>query len=90
VRQRGQDVSTTPLKISLEYVSGSLRWSQFFRVQVNAFPPKPKTAVDLYTSCTHGDRDTTITLRFSTSKTLLTDEIPEVHVELVMGSFNSR
>jgi len=59
-------------------------------VQVNAFPPKPKTAVDLYTSCTHGDRDTTITLRFSTSKTLLTDEIPEVHVELVMGSFNSR
>jgi len=53
-------------------------------VQVNAFPPSPKSAVDLYVSSNHGDSDTTITLRFPTYKTL-DNSVPEVLVELVMG-----
>ena len=52
--------------------------------QVNAFPPSPKASVDLYISSNHGERDTTITLRFPTYKTL-NYAMPDVRVELVMG-----
>ena len=52
-------------------------------VQVNAFPPSPKAAVDLYVSSNHGESDTTITLRFPTYKTL-NYATPDVRVELVM------
>jgi hypothetical protein len=53
-------------------------------VQVNAFPPSPKSCTDLYVSYNHGDCDSTITLRFPTYKTL-DDDVPQVCVELVMG-----
>jgi hypothetical protein len=53
-------------------------------VQVNAFPPSPKSSVDLYVSSNHDDSDATITLRFPTFKTL-NGEVPDIRVELVMG-----
>ena len=55
-----------------------------YSVQVNAFPPSPKSSVDLYVSSNHDDSDATITLRFPTFKTL-NGEVPDIRVELVMG-----
>lgn len=52
--------------------------------QVNAFPPSPRATVDLYVSSNHGERDTTLTLRFPAYKTQ-NYATPDVRVELVMG-----
>jgi hypothetical protein len=40
--------------------------------------------VDLYTSVTHGSRDTTVMIHFKTYGGLKKDEIPVIDIELVM------
>jgi hypothetical protein len=62
----------------------SLRIREARAVQVNAYPPKPKTNVDLYTSYVYGDSSVDVTLVLQTSITK-SGETPDLHVELFLA-----
>jgi hypothetical protein len=60
-------------------------------VQLNAFPPKPRAFLDLYTSSYHGDPSVTVTLVIKTSVTdgggSANEAAPNLHIEVfVSGS----
>lgn len=52
-------------------------------VQPNAYPPRPKASVDIYTSSTHGEASITLTILVKTSVTRY-EETPHLHIELLM------
>ena len=57
-------------------------------VQVNAYPPKPKANVDLYTSHLYGDAGITVTMIVKTSvmeNNMTAVEIPKLHIELFLA-----
>lgn len=67
-----------------------LLWSFFFcatihRTQLNAYPPKPKANVDLFTSYVYGDEGVTVTLVIKTCEMARGDHVPDLHVELFMA-----
>jgi len=55
------------------------------RTQLNSYPPKPKSNVDLFTSYVYGDEGVTVTLVVKTCAMLRSGEIPNLHVELFMA-----
>jgi hypothetical protein len=55
-------------------------------VQLNAFPPKPRAFLDLYTSSYHGDPSVTVTLVIKTSVTDGGPETaPNLHIEMFVS-----
>jgi hypothetical protein len=57
-------------------------------VQTNAYPPKPKANVDLYTSHLYGDAGITVTMIIKTSVTensTAAVEVPKLHIELFLA-----
>jgi hypothetical protein len=56
----------------------------FDRCQLNSFPAKPATNIDLYTSHCQGEPGVTVTFTFKTCQTA-DDEIPILHIELCMA-----
>jgi len=56
-----------------------------YRVQQNAFPPKPRSHVDLYTSAVYGDPSAMARLAIQTYTTK-TGEPPRLCVEVYVGS----
>ena len=57
----------------------------FHRTQLNAYPPKPKANVDLFTSYVYGDEGVTVTLIIKTSEMARGEVVPYLHVELFMA-----
>lgn len=55
------------------------------RVQLNAYPPQPKAAVDLYKSHLFGDPGVSITMVLRSLATA-GGEAPTFHIELFLGS----
>jgi hypothetical protein len=58
-------------------------FSSIHSVQPNAYPPKPKASLDLYTSSVHGEASITLTILVKTSVTRY-EETPHLHIELLM------
>jgi hypothetical protein len=59
-------------------------FSYIHSVQPNAYPPKPKASMDLYTSSIHGEASITLTILVQTSVTRY-EETPHLHIELLMA-----
>ena len=57
----------------------------FHRTQLNAYPPKPKANVDLFTSYVYGDEGVTVTLIIKTCEMARGEVVPYLHVELFMA-----
>ena len=57
----------------------------FHRTQLNAYPPKPKANVDLFTSYVYGDEGVTVTLIIKTSEMARGEVVPILQVELFMA-----
>ena len=55
------------------------------RTQLNAYPPKPQSNVDLFTSYVYGDEAVTVTLVIKTYEMLRGDETPNLNVELFLA-----
>ena len=53
--------------------------------QLNAYPPKPKANVDLYTSYVYGDAGVTVTMVIKTCVTGSSTVAPNLHIELFMA-----
>lgn len=75
--------------LSWGHVADTFSFVSFFSldcsVQLNAFPPKPRAFVDLYTSSVYGDPGATVTVLIKTSVTEKDTSIPHLHVELFVS-----
>ena len=58
---------------------------RFYSTQLNAYPPKPKANVDLFTSYIYGDEGVTVTLIIKTCEMAHGVDVPDLHVELIMA-----